>query len=340
MSESIHLLHCYNRGCGKKYNPKDNKDDDCLHHPGVPIFHDTYKGWSCCNKKCIDFTEFLNIKGCTTSCHSNVKPLQPKKPVVDNRKTCDSIDVKPLNSRHTMERPMVDSPQLTLIPVISPALIEQIKDLIVSKSDEISDGKVQVGQSCKNNSCKATYVGPTSDNEVCMHHPGVPIFHEGMKYWSCCQKKTTDFFIFLEQPGCTEGSHNWISKNAGKKIECRYDWHQTAAFVVVSIYVKKYQPNKSVVKLNPIRLTADLFLIEEDSNFFLDLELTGIVDISESIVNMLPTKVEIKMKKGEPGSWSNLGFPRTGRANSKDNWEIDEESEVAEQVEAVDLSDL
>lgn len=36
------------------------------------MFHDAYKGWSCCNKKSVDFTEFLNIKGCTKSKHSNV----------------------------------------------------------------------------------------------------------------------------------------------------------------------------------------------------------------------------------------------------------------------------
>lgn len=34
----------------------------CVYHPGEPFFHDAYKGWSCCKKKCTDFTEFLNIK--------------------------------------------------------------------------------------------------------------------------------------------------------------------------------------------------------------------------------------------------------------------------------------
>jgi hypothetical protein len=38
--------------------------DSCTFHPGAPFFHDAYKGWSCCKKKCTDFTEFLNIKVC------------------------------------------------------------------------------------------------------------------------------------------------------------------------------------------------------------------------------------------------------------------------------------
>lgn len=45
--------------------------ESCKYHPGVPVFHDAYKGWSCCNKKSVDFTEFLNFKGCTLSEHSN-----------------------------------------------------------------------------------------------------------------------------------------------------------------------------------------------------------------------------------------------------------------------------
>lgn len=56
-------LTCYNRGCNSKYNEEDNNDQACTHHPGLPYFHDAYKIWSCCQKKSIDFTQFLDIKG-------------------------------------------------------------------------------------------------------------------------------------------------------------------------------------------------------------------------------------------------------------------------------------
>lgn len=62
----------------------------------------------------------------------------------------------------------------------------------------------------------------------------------------------------------------------GKKIQCRMDWHQTGTYVVVSVYAKKYLPSQSVVKLNPIRLTVDLFFIEENSRYNLDIELRGV----------------------------------------------------------------
>merc|ERR1712223_178934 len=69
---------CYNRGCGKKFNPRNNPEGSCQYHPGAPKFHEGYKGWTCCEKKTTDFTEFLNIKGCTTGPCSNVKPEEPE----------------------------------------------------------------------------------------------------------------------------------------------------------------------------------------------------------------------------------------------------------------------
>lgn len=62
----------------------------------------------------------------------------------------------------------------------------------------------------------------------------------------------------------------------GKKAQCRIDWHQTGSYVVVSIFGKKYLPSQSTIKLNPIRLTVDLFFIEEDSRYNLDIELKGV----------------------------------------------------------------
>lgn len=340
MSQAATELHCYNRGCGKKFDPNNNKEDDCVHHPGHPVFHDAYKGWSCCNKKCTDFTEFLNIKGCTKSCHSNVKPPEPEKSAADKSKASEVIEViaKPLNNVPVLQRPPFDTPPVTLMPTVSPALLEQIKGLKSLELRTVSEADIQIGQACKNNACKATYNGPESNNETCNHHPGTPIFHEGMKYWSCCQKRTTDFSTFLEQPGCTQGQHTWISKTTGKTKECRLDWHQTGTFVVVSVFAKKYLPDLSTVKLNPIRLIVDLSFAEDNSRYSRDLELRGVVDIAQSSVSMLPTKVEIKLRKAEPGSWVKLYFPREYKTEIDES--VNNDETISAQVEAVDLSDL
>ncbi|KAI3793071.1 hypothetical protein L1987_35684 [Smallanthus sonchifolius] len=34
-----------------------------------------------------------------------------------------------------------------------------------------------------------------------------PFFHDGMKEWSCCKKRSHDFSLFLEIPGCKTGKH-------------------------------------------------------------------------------------------------------------------------------------
>lgn len=137
--------------------------------------------------------------------------------------------------------------------------------------------EIAIGTACKNGGCKATYEGPDSLDAECAYHPGVPIFHEGLKFWSCCTKRTTDFAAFLEQVGCATGKHVWVKdKGASTRPTCRYDWHQTGSHVIISIYAKKYDPLKSTIELNPIRAKIHLRFPEDNSDFDLDLELRGV----------------------------------------------------------------
>lgn len=98
-----------------------------------------------------------------------------------------------------------------MIPEIAPSLkhqvLNKVNDTIPKNSNEIPLGTV-----CKNGGCGGTYDGPESNNSTCVYHSGVPIFHEGLKFWSCCSKKTTDFNAFLSQPGCESGKHVWIKQ--------------------------------------------------------------------------------------------------------------------------------
>ena len=55
------------------------------------------------------------------------------------------------------------------------------------------------------------------------------------------------------------------------------------------------------------RLIVHLHFPEENANFHLDLELKGIVDTEACTANMMGTKLEVKMKKGEA-----LAFDATG----------------------------
>lgn len=65
------------------------------------------------------------------------------------------------------------------------------------------------------------------------------------------------------------------------------DWHQTGSHIFISIFAKKYLPSQSVIKLNPIHLTVDLFFIEEDSRYNFDIELSGVcINFSILVLNV------------------------------------------------------
>jgi len=334
---------CYNRGCGKNFNPR-NESDVCTYHPGAPFFHDAYKGWSCCQNKSTDFTTFLNTPGCTEGKHSNVKPVEPENITGNLTKEDDKVVEVRAPIQESLPRPSYSTPLVRLKPTIAASLQQQMAKMTVT-TENTATNEVKLGESCKNNGCKNTYQGPEQDYSNCKHHPGIPVFHEGMKYWSCCQRKTTEFQQFLEQEGCDIGTCVWTRKEGEEGVvNCRYDWHQTAAAVTVAIYAKKIDPNLSYVEVNPIRLKAHIFFPQEKGAFDLDLELRGIIDVEGTTCSMLGTKTEIKMKKAESGSWSKLDIPRQVVEEKKDealgNNNTTTNGNVEDVVDALELDDI
>ncbi|XP_067404032.1 integrin beta-1-binding protein 2 isoform X1 [Emydura macquarii macquarii] len=314
-------LLCYHKGCGQRFDADKNSEDSCVYHPGVPIFHDALKGWSCCKKRTTDFSEFLSIKGCMKGYHSNEKPPEPFRP----EETSDKLKAKPNTeliiqgpkSAEMMqrERPSADEPSQPLLIKVSRSLEETLEKLNLASKDQCPEGaslcraeampEVRSGTSCKNSGCKASYKGAENATEACTFHPGIPVFHEGMKYWSCCGIKTTDFSAFLEQEGCSTGKHSWLKKEDKKLVSCRQDWHQTSSQVVVTIYAKNPLPALSCVKAN--RTVLDVHItFEGDQAFQAKLDLWGVIDVQKSFVNMVPTKVEISLRKAIPMTWAKL----------------------------------
>ncbi|KAG6334872.1 hypothetical protein ID866_4213 [Astraeus odoratus] len=63
---------------------------------------------------------------------------------------------------------------------------------------------------CTRRGCGQDYVVTENTEASCIYHPGAPVFHEGLKSWSCCSelnKPVLDFDEFMNIPGCTTGSH-------------------------------------------------------------------------------------------------------------------------------------
>jgi len=326
---------CYNKGCGQNYKENENTNESCQHHPGIPVFHDAYKGWSCCSKKTTDFTEFLNIKGCSKGMHNPIKPNEPPKPNIEVEDVPVPQPRAPV-SKISMERPSASTKMTRLPQTIGASLKPLIAKLNAAgdskKEEKGKCGEVPYGTPCKNSACKGTYYGEGANEETCTYHNGLPVFHEGMKYWSCCQRKTSDFNAFLEQEGCNSGKHCWIKEEVkDSSVSCRFDWHQTGSLVVISVFAKASFPDKSFVNLNPVKCRIHIVFGEDRCIFDTELVLGGIVDVAASSVEYLGSKVEIKLKKAEPVTWKSLTYTVPSAAD---------ESNMADDLENVNLDDV
>ncbi|KAL0994957.1 hypothetical protein UPYG_G00129950 [Umbra pygmaea] len=349
MFSSTMSLLCYNKGCGQRFEVDSSTADACTYHPGVPVFHDALKGWSCCKRRTTDFSDFLSIAGCTKGPHNPEKPPEPVKPNVSSSgEKQGADDLRPKFSEfiisapkplETINRPSPDEPVVRLQQKISSSLKQALEKLKLSDNNtaenkEEDSDEVKVGTLCKNGGCSKTFEGPDSNNEPCLYHAGVPIFHEGMKYWSCCKRKTSDFNTFLSQEGCSHGNHLWRKKDTGKKVvPCRFDWHQTGSQVIISIYAKNSLPDLSYVDANSGMLNIHI-VFDGEKEFVQTVNLWGVIDVSKSLVNMMAAKIEVAMRKSEPMSWARLDLPPI--ALPKDKVEEKEEEEVDSEDEEVD----
>nr|XP_054753389.1 cysteine and histidine-rich domain-containing protein 1-like [Lytechinus pictus] len=308
-------LQCYNKGCGRVYLLEEDGEGCCIHHPGAPVFHDALKGWSCCKKRTTDFTEFLNIPGCAKSKHNPVKQVEEPKPESTNdddvvpEVAVEPPPRRPIQNADPEERPSIDEPMNKLPLSVDPSLKAALERMSLNSQTQQDttqgDGEIKKGTVCKNKGCRMPYEGEISLSDRCRYHPGDAIFHEGMKYWSCCKRKTSDFNNFLNQEGCTVGCHVFKSSESEEKklVACRHDWHQTGKMAVLSVYSKKSDPSATVVQANQVSLDIHISFDQGKSAFRKTIKLEGVIDPNRSVVNMLGSKVEIKLHKAEAMAW-------------------------------------
>lgn len=344
-------VQCYNRGCGAKFVPDENHKDACTYHSGKPFFHDAYKGWSCCGKKTIDFTEFLNTKGCTKGFHCDIKPEEPLiQPVVDIPDTPEP-EVRPPQPV-SVPRPSFNSPLVKLKTTVGASLTQALQkaeqSTLTSTTGTYPAGQEPPGTSCTNHGC--TQKKGSCSDECCYHH-GVPVFHEGMKYWSCCQQKTSDFNSFLSQRGCTTGEHCWSSKKTGDSnggSNCptvRHDWHQTGGDVCIALYTRCADPSQCVIEAGPVRLRVHV-VFDGGRGFDQDWELFDTIDPVKSSVQLLASKVEIKLRKANLTAWKSVAIsshltPPTATNTEQQQQQTQANSpDINTRVDAIDLSDL
>ncbi|WVW80147.1 hypothetical protein I302_102123 [Kwoniella bestiolae CBS 10118] len=78
---------CKRTGCGYKYVNEESRSGVCRYHPQGAIFHEGSKGYLCCKRRVLEFSEFLKIEGCKEGKHLFVgsKKDETKEEKVDCR---------------------------------------------------------------------------------------------------------------------------------------------------------------------------------------------------------------------------------------------------------------
>ena len=112
--------------------------------------------------------------------------------------------------------------------------------------------------------------------EDCLHHPKPPIFHEGLQFWGCCQKKHTDFEKMRNQPGCTHGKHKWT--RGVTKTKCRFDHFDNPKMLTLNVYAKNTDPKLCTFEANSCRLKVRIVYGIDRLDFEREFCLFGTID--------------------------------------------------------------
>jgi len=282
---------CTRKGCGKEFNPDKIGEAECTFHPGQPVFHEGLKGYTCCKKRVTSFEEFLELPGCSTGSHS----LEQETPQ-STLKTSTAIPAKIDNGVEVYGN-TVKPKTLSVKPVISQP--PQVKPL----DQDPANISIPIGTKCKRTACDAAFISDeeSKGQDKCTFHPGQPIFHEGSKGYSCCKRKVLEFDEFLKIRGCTINQHLFIGsidQSNENLTECRTDFYQTASQVIVSIFAKKAEKEKTEIKFSENTIEVDV-LFSGNQRYKSTIQLYDIIDPVKSKYTILSTKIELVMTKGK-----------------------------------------
>ena len=235
-----------------------------------------------------------------------------------------SRPLKPLETASQVRTPI---PQRQSAP--SPAPAESDSD---DPSIEIAPGTV-----CRRRGCNVTFTSESSrDDEICVYHPGHPLFHEGSKGYTCCNRRVLEFDEFMRIEGCqAKKRHMFIGSGKKKKQEThggeevvetvrfvdslvidsnnllrltfgRNDFYQTALTVIVSFYLKKIDPAKAVVRFsNPLDIQLDLATTDK-KRYKAEIPLYRPIDTEKSTFKIMGTKLEMCLVKADGSGWPQL----------------------------------
>ncbi|KAF2447850.1 chord-domain-containing protein [Karstenula rhodostoma CBS 690.94] len=290
---------CVHKGCGKTY---ENEDEECVYHPGPPVFHEGQKGWKCCKPRVLTFDEFLTIPPCTTGTHSDVDDTPAPEPTqAPDVPTNTQVDLGSLQESLPAPVPRLPAAQST-----TPQLAASPKPPEESEDDDPSL-EVKQGMTCRRRGCGQKSEGGDREGESCVHHPGAPIFHEGSKGWSCCKRRVLEFDQFMNIEGCkTKNRHLFVGsgkKGGEEKVETvRNDFYQTATSVIASLYLKKIDKDSAKVVFHADHVDLDL-RTSDSKRYAAEFPLFASIKPEDSKYRILGTKLELTLVKADGAAW-------------------------------------
>lgn len=198
---------CTNLGCLKEYKDEENNENACVYHDGKPIFHDLKKGWNCCNQIVYDWDEFQKLKGCKVGKHVDSKKEDVLFSKSDSVTLGNLPDNNNQNNSQKIETPKIVVKDINEYEKEQQRIAEEKKKLESQKEKfpmKNSEGKFY----CSNAGCTSkTYKEEENNDTACKYHVGKPVFHDLVKYWTCCKIETWDWDEFMKIPTCGVGKH-------------------------------------------------------------------------------------------------------------------------------------
>lgn len=283
-------------------------------------------GWKCCKPRFLTFEEFMAIPPCTEGRHSTTD--FPPKVEQKEDKVDPALVEKLAASSMTPGRKPIAQPQAAPTPPPPPPESEDDDPAI-----EIPDGT-----HCRRKTCGAKYTKSSNrDGETCVHHPGVPIFHEGSKGYSCCKRRVLEFDQFMKIEGCkTKDRHLFVGSGKKKGVTegeggeelletiryamsymehpaakanlgsiFRTDFYQTPSSVIASFFLKKIVKDQVKIEFREQSLTLDLPTSDTPTpkRYRAEIPLFAPINTEKSSFKVLGTKLEVTFVKGDDSSW-------------------------------------
>jgi hypothetical protein len=164
----------------------------------------------------LTFDEFMEIPPCTTGTHSTTdKPpqIEEKRPEQDDAALAKKIEELNTSAAPPPTRVPIQPAQHAPTPPPPPPESE----------DDDPSLEIPDGAECRRRACGAKYTkGSSREDEQCQHHPGVPIFHEGSKGYSCCKRRVLEFDQFMKLERCkTKGRHLFVGNGKADKDKAK-----------------------------------------------------------------------------------------------------------------------